>query len=344
MRSPAGNYSNIFLKGVKIIIKSGLNTISFKYIVLLLTAVSAFLAAFLAVPSKAVAAECEKIEFSELSPTDAKSFTITASGVKTDGQVKDIWFKISFEDKTVRLYKPKKVQNGTYTLDFNISDFDNSYGIYYITVCAQYPTDKGGMKELKRRGIEVVGKVTDTFIMGKSRTTPEQMVKYFENSGYKYPEFYEQTPRSVSLEDFAQMYYEICETEGVRAEAAWVQMCLETGYLNFSNLVKKEQFNFAGLGATGPGEPGFDFADFYGDDYDGIRAGIIGHVQHLKCYASDEEVNIFFEGQAYDPRWNEKLRGMSETLERLEGKWAVSAGYGMDLARGVERLLNTQIL
>lgn len=303
--------------------------------------ISLFIILF-AFPLFSNAASCEEISFDELSPTESKSFSITASGIKAEDNIENIWFKVSLENKMARFYKPKKVENDTYTLNFDAKDFDNEYGIYYITVYAQYPAKDGGLTSLKRRGIEIVEEVTSTYIMGKSQTTPEQMVRYFKDSLLEYPQFYEQEPRGISLEEFAQMYYDICENEGVRAEAAWVQMCLETGYLNFGNLVVKEQFNFAGLGSTGAGSPGFDFAKEYGDDYDGIRAGIIAHVQHLKCYASDEGVNMLFEGEAYDPRWAEYLRELSPTLERLEGNWAVSAGYGMDLARGVEKLLNTK--
>lgn len=293
-------------------------------------------------PTNSHAAQCEEISFSELSPTEANSFEIAADGIIPDDDVLKIWFKVGYEKEIARFYAPQKTEEGTNKLNFNTENLGGKFGIYYITVYAEYPASKGGLKALKTRGIEVVKEVTKTYIMGKSETDPEQMVKYFKDSGFEYPEYYEQNPRGVTLEEFARMYFEICETEGVRAEAAWVQMCLETGYLNFSNLVENEQFNFAGLGATGPGFPGFDFSEEYGNDYDGIRAGIIGHVQHLKCYASDEGVNILFEGEPYDPRWNDYLREASATLERLEGNWAVSAGYGMDLARSVEKLLNTE--
>ena len=301
-----------------------------------------FFSVLFIIPSLSRAAECEEIVLSELSPTDAKSFEITAKCAGLDADVMGIWFKVGYEKEIARFYSPEKSADGEYVLSFNTEDLGGEYGIYYITVYAQYPPSMYGLKALRTRGIEVVPEVTKTYIMGESETTPEQMVAYFKESGYEYPAYYEQNPRAITLEDFARLYYDISEAEGVRAEAAWVQMCLETGYLNFSNLVKKEQFNFAGLGATGPGFPGFDFADEYGDDYDGIRAGIIAHVQHLKCYASDEGVNMLFEGEPYDPRWADYLRETSTTLERLEGNWAVSVGYGMDLARGVEKLLNTK--
>jgi len=63
--------------------------------------------------------------------------------------------------------------------------------------------------------------------------------------------------------------------------------------------------------------------------------------QHLKCYASQDDVEYCIYGEPVDPRWDEKLRGEAKTAERLEGKWAVSAGYGMDISRCVESLLNT---
>lgn len=296
--------------------------------------------ALLTAGAPAYAASCGGIEFAAESPTDKKEFKITATDVSlSEGE--DVWIKINCEDEKARLYKPEKTGDGAYSVYFDAADFDNKNGIYYASVYALDSSGAGAFRLLKKRGIEVVDEVPSTQIMGKSQTTPEQMARYFKESGYEYPSYYEEEPRGVSLEEFARMYYDICEKEGVRAEAAWSQMCNETKFLNFGNLVKIEQFNFAGLGALGPGEPGFNFAESYGDDACGIEAGITAHVQHLKCYASDEGVNILYEGKALDPRWNESLRNLSGTLERLEGKWAVSPGYGMDLSRGVAEILAT---
>jgi hypothetical protein len=138
----------------------------------------------------------------------------------------------------------------------------------------------------------------------------------------------------VTLEQFANQYATECLYEGIRPEVAWAQMCLETGFLKFGNLVSINQFNFAGLGATGVGNPGFNFAATYGDDAWGITTGIRAHIQHLKCYASTAPLNTSTckpDGSPYDPRWSNSLRGTATTVEALGGKWASGAEYGQKI-------------
>ncbi len=53
----------------------------------------------------------------------------------------------------------------------------------------------------------------------------------------------------------AGMYIEECAAEGVNSDVAFVQMCLETGFLRFQGLVTADMNNFCGLGATGPEDP-----------------------------------------------------------------------------------------
>ena len=58
-----------------------------------------------------------------------------------------------------------------------------------------------------------------------------------------------------------------------RPEVAFAQMVHETNFLKFTGDVKVGQFNFAGLGATGGGNPGNSFAT--------VQEGIRAHIQHL---------------------------------------------------------------
>jgi len=72
---------------------------------------------------------------------------------------------------------------------------------------------------------------------------------------------------------------------GVRWDYAFFQMIVETNYLKYKRAngswgdVKPRQNNFAGIGATGGGEPG----EFFKTVSDGVRA----HVQHIKMYSGE---------------------------------------------------------
>ena len=76
---------------------------------------------------------------------------------------------------------------------------------------------------------------------------------------------------------------EEADAEGVRGEVVFEQAMLETGWLQFGGDASAGQFNFSGLGTTGGGVAGNSFPD--------VRTGIRAQVQHLKAYASSEELN-----------------------------------------------------
>ena len=120
----------------------------------------------------------------------------------------------------------------------------------------------------------------------------------------------------------------------------------ETGWLRFGGQVQPMHYNFGGLGALDGGAQGFDFRSTYGAGEAGVRAGILAQIQHLKCYASTESLNILnSSGQPYDPRWdaavNKYGRGCCPFIQTLGGKWASDSNYGYDLANMVTKLLNS---
>ena len=82
------------------------------------------------------------------------------------------------------------------------------------------------------------------------------------------------------VESLVLIYIEEAAIEGVNHDTAFAQMCLETGFLSFGNLVTSDMYNFAGLGAIGPGQHGHSFPS--------PRIGVRAHIQHLKAYGSDE--------------------------------------------------------
>ena len=179
-------------------------------------------------------------------------------------------------------------------------------------------------------------------IMGSSSITVDQMVKFYENGkgNATYDTFGESQYNGCltqggapDIRTYCQIFKEEAENEGVKVEVAFTQAMLETGYLKFGGDVKPNQYNFAGIGATGNGNPGNSFGD--------VRTGIRAQIQHLKCYASTDSLNL----AKVDPRWNNNLRGKAKYVEYLSipnnpygTGWAASATYGKDLLKLITNL------
>jgi hypothetical protein len=124
----------------------------------------------------------------------------------------------------------------------------------------------------------------------------------------------------------AAIYTEEAAFEGVNHDIAFIQMCLETGFLRFGGDVKPEQFNFAGLGAIGNGEPGLSFPN--------PRIGVRAQIQHLKAYGCEEPLL----GELVNPRFRFVRRGISPTYEGLAGTWAADRQYAVKIKALLERL------
>lgn len=156
-------------------------------------------------------------------------------------------------------------------------------------------------------------------IMGTSQSTVDQMVRYYNAQGKTYPSAALGRGGAPDIQTFCSIICEEAAAEGVRAEIVFTQAMLETGWLQFGGDVSVDQFNFAGIGATGGGVPGNSFPD--------VRTGIRAQVQHLKAYASTDPLN----NVCVDPRFHYVTRGSAPTMEQLAGKWAASTGYGEGL-------------
>ena len=172
-----------------------------------------------------------------------------------------------------------------------------------------------------------------TNIMGNSQTSVSQMMAYY-NANASYPTFYGNSD-APNLQQFCQIYLEECATEGVRAEVAFAQAMKETNFLRYTGDVKIEQYNFAGLGATGNGNSGNSFRS--------VREGIRAQVQHLKAYASTESLK----NPCVDPRFQYVTRGTAPYVEWLGINenpyglgWATDKNYGYNLKERIRTLLS----
>lgn len=180
-------------------------------------------------------------------------------------------------------------------------------------------------------------------IMGTSQTVVAQMVRYYNANANGYDKFNAKYKNKYdgclakggasTINQFAQIFYEEAMAEGVRAEVAFTQCMKETGFLKYGGDVLPNQYNFAGLGATGA---------VNGASFSNVRMGIRAQIQHLKAYASLDGLT----NQCVDPRFNLVKRGSAQYVEWLGIKenpngygWATSKSYGHDIVSMVNVLL-----
>lgn len=157
-----------------------------------------------------------------------------------------------------------------------------------------------------------------TLILGDAQITPFQALAFIESRATGlYP------PDVLSQIVFA--YWSVGDSEGVRPEVGLSQSLKETGYFRFGGDVKPDQFNFAGIGATG-GIPGHSWPT--------ITEGVRGHLRRLKVYATPAPIVSQF--LLHDLKimlrpLPEKYWGSAPHVEELSGKWAPSASYGASI-------------
>ena len=264
--------------------------------------------------------------------------------VKADGSLTTGWARIG--DYDYYFDSEGRMLTGLQTIDGNVYYFHSSGRMltgwqeiegktYYFKESGEMVTgwveisgewhyfDSDGV--LKQSGV--------TAICGKAEKTKEKMIAFYNASGYTYPSEALGAGGAETIEQFVEIYLEEAEIEGIRADVAFAQAMLETKYLQYGGDVKIEQFNFAGLGATGGGEPGNSFED--------VRTGVRAHIQHLKAYATTEELVQ----ECVDTRYKYVEKGCAPYVEWLginenpNGKgWATSKEYGFNIMKLVNKM------
>lgn len=170
-------------------------------------------------------------------------------------------------------------------------------------------------------------------IEGEQIVNSIDLVNYFNRKGQVYPEFYK-TSDAPTLAAFCQIYYEEARAEGIKVEVAFTQAMNETGWLKYGGDVKREQYNFAGIGAVGGGAGGASFAN--------VREGVRAQIQHLKAYGSTKPLV----NSCVDPRFGFVTRGSAKYVEWLGiqenptgAGWASSPRYGYTIVNMMQELL-----
>ncbi|MDR1862818.1 MAG: glucosaminidase domain-containing protein [Treponema sp.] len=154
--------------------------------------------------------------------------------------------------------------------------------------------------------------------MGEGLVSPDTLAAFLLSTNPRADEQF--------VEDLALFYVEEGAVEGVNHDAAFAQMCLETGFLRFVGLVRFEMNNFCGLGSIGPGQPGEEFPT--------PRIGVRAHIQHLKAYATTEPLNQ----ELVDPRYRWVRYGTSPEIKGLTGTWAADPKYAEKIDSILTRL------
>jgi N-acetylmuramoyl-L-alanine amidase len=141
------------------------------------------------------------------------------------------------------------------------------------------------------------------------------------------------SPRfTVPASVLAEYYVRYCAEAGLRADLLWAQMIHETGYGMYGGAVLPEQNNYAGIGATGEGEPGVSFPT--------AEAGVIAHVAHMVAYVYASSP-VSWADAINDPRFDfVNPRGAASILADLNGRWAVPGTTYGESIESIARAIN----
>lgn len=154
-------------------------------------------------------------------------------------------------------------------------------------------------------------------IMGRGSFSIHQMTSFLLAQNKKVD--------SLTVREFVTTYAESADKEGVNHDIAFIQMCLETGFLKFDGMVPPDLNNFAGIGA-------FEGSQEI-DRYPSMREGVIAHVQHLKAYGSKDPLNL----PLIDKRFGNVKRGSAPSLNQLAARWAEDRSYAIKVRMMMEQ-------
>ena len=266
-------------------------------------------------------------------PAVKRPARFAVSGTGTSDRARISWSKTS-DASYYNIYRAAG-RNGKYIKIKSAGAASSSYtdssrkkwGRYYYKLRA---AKKVGLKRYYSSCTDCGNAVVKTPIMGRGSATAEKLASLYRRNAV-YPSYYGHNSKDCSvdtIDKFCNIYIEECRAEGVRPEVAFCQAMLETGWLSYRYDVKRSQFNFAGIGATGGGKRGNSFRT--------VRLGIRAQVQHLKAYASCSGLN----NPCVDPRYRYVDRGKCTYVEWLgikenpyHGGWAAAGNYGYILMK-----------
>ena len=214
-------------------------------------------------------------------------------------------------------------------ININMKIFFPAFFVFVFVSCSGLPPQKADIPHeiivLPEGRPETVSAVPErpvpsVYIMGKGVVPGATLAEYLLQTNNR-------ADRDFVLA-LSNYYIEEAALEGVNHDIAFAQMCLETGFLRFGNLVMPEWNNFCGLGAIGPEQPGLVFPD--------AQTGVRAHIQHLKGYASSEPLNQKQVNHRYTLLQQLGRIGSSPAIGGLSGTWAADREYSLK----IESILN----
>lgn len=168
----------------------------------------------------------------------------------------------------------------------------------FVFSCKTVPVQKEISREIAGYGIKSAGQLTEFFLDRRPDADKKTVL------------------------NLAQLYIDEGGFEGINSDVAFVQMCLETGFLKFGGLVQPEWHNYCGLGAIDAAHPG--------ERFETEQLGVRAHIQHLHAYGTFETVKL--NNPLVDRRYKYvKPRGKALTVFALSGTWAADKNYGAKL-------------
>lgn len=218
---------------------------------------------------------------------------------------------------------------------FTIVEVNNGWGKLksgagWIPLSLINPDESSGSTSSEKDVVEDVSGYTK--IVGSSVATVEQMISRIKSANPSVPQ---------SVIDMIPYYISEGKTEGIRGDIAFAQSCIETGNFAFPQstcAVTIDQNNFAMMGVTSTYEKG--------ESFDTPQLGIRAQIQHLKAYASTDDLV----GECVDPRFTYVTRGCAPYVEWLgmqenpQGKgWASGKDYGSKILRVLDGILSAKV-
>jgi probable enterotoxin D len=212
----------------------------------------------------------------------------------------------------------KNSLTGWYEINYNGKSGYVSNSYIQIIDNSTTPTEPEKEPEVEKTIVDLIKDRHN--IIGTSEVTKEQFKQFLKNKSISYK-------LNSTIEEFVDIAYEESAIEGVRADIVIAQSLHETGYFQYGGIVKPEDNNFSGLGATGNGDERNTFSS--------VRIGIRAQIQHLKAYATSDALKQ----EVVDTRYKYVTKGSAQTLEELSGKWAVP-GYDKTKYASLEAAVN----
>ncbi|WP_404350720.1 N-acetylmuramoyl-L-alanine amidase [Sutcliffiella horikoshii] len=166
-----------------------------------------------------------------------------------------------------------------------------------------------------------VPKPTGLSIEGKSVLKAEELDTFVKTIN----------PKAPMLGEY---YIELGEAYNIRGDVAFAQAIHETNYFRFTGIVKPDQNNYAGIGATG--------GEVRGAKFTTPEEGVLAHIQHLYAYANRKPLPPTY--PKVDPRFDLVTRGIAPGWVDLNGRWAVpGTQYGQLILKIYEKILEETI-